>query len=72
MLKEIKLLIPHFDDEFELQQEIKSSNELIKKLLHVEDGVRRLSIFSPNEEYEEIAEENIIFLELPYYIGLAC
>lgn len=68
----MKLLVPHFEDEYELQQQIKDSDDLIKQLLNVEEGVRVLALFSPNESYEEIAQENLIFLNLPYYLGLAC
>ena len=41
-------------------------------LINVENGVRRMALFSPNEKYEDILEEHLILIDLPYYIGLAC
>lgn len=45
---------------------------LLKRLLNVEQNVRNFGIFSPNEDYSEIKEENLELLNLPFVIAITC
>lgn len=41
----------------------------LSKLLNIDKEIKRLSMFSPNEEFEEIIPEYWILLNIPYEIG---
>ncbi|KAM3133532.1 hypothetical protein pb186bvf_014374 [Paramecium bursaria] len=45
--------------------------DLIEKFQKAQQDIIKEKIFSPNEEFEEIQTENLRFLFLPFYVGLA-
>lgn len=72
LLDRFQNLLPVLSDEGELQEQLKESQKVMESLLRIEEAVRSLSLFSPNEAYGEVKEEHLSLIDLPYYIGLCC
>lgn len=51
--------------------ESQPSDNLLAQLKQIESGIQTLGLFSPNEDYEEIREELVALVDLPYLIALA-
>ena len=44
---------------------------MIQKLKNLELAIRRQNLISSNEEVEDLSDENLEILSLPYFLGLA-
>ncbi len=71
LLDEYKQIQKVLRNESELETQIQESSSLLDTLLKIESEIRRLSIFSINESYDEIKEEFLEMIDLPFYIALA-
>ena len=67
MLEEFNMILKELKQDKDVDYII-----LLKRLLNVEQSVRDLQIFSPNEDYTEILKENLELLDLPFIIGITC